>query len=240
MKILVWASTPSLELSKQKTKYLLDTANYYCNNITIELMGVGYQYRFLKDKIYILKNHIEQFQDDELILCIDGFDTLINKNIEDLELVFYSFDTEIVISSEQFFTYQWSLYQDKFESIQSRYKYVNSGTIIGKVKHIKNMINDIFIYPEFDMTEIDQGLVGMWVYKNIDDNKKVKIDSECKITWVTSKDWDILYTIANKESEIKNPYTNTKPYIIHNPGNNVPIHYNSFIKAYECIKNNNI
>lgn len=237
MKILVWASTPNLELSKQKTKYLLDTANYYCNNVAIELMGIGYKYRFLKDKIYILKNHIEQFQDDELILCIDGFDTLINKNIEDLESIFYSFDTEIVISSEQFFTYQWSSYQDKFELIQSRYKYVNSGTIIGKVKHIKNMINEILIYPEFDMTEIDQGLVGIWVYKNIDDDKKVKIDSECKITWVTSKDLDILSNIVDEQSEIKNPYTNTIPFIIHNVGNASPYNNEIYIKTYNSIIN---
>lgn len=235
MKILVWAATPNLELSKEKTKYLLNTANYYCKNIEIELMGVEYRYRFLKDKIYILKKHIEQFEDDELILCIDGFDTLMNKSMKEVESDFYSFNTEIVISSEQFFTYQWGSYQDKFESIQSRYKYVNSGTIIGKVKHIKNMINEIFIYPEFDITEIDQGLIGMWVYKNIDDNKKVKLDSDCKITWVTSNDYDELNIQSDKNEVIKNPYTNTIPFIIHAPGNESQYNNEIYIKAYNSI-----
>lgn len=233
MKILSWASTPSIKLSKEKSKYLLETALHY--NTPIELMGIGYNYRFLKDKIYILQQHIQDFDDDQLITCIDAFDTLINFNTDNLEEIFNSFNTEIVISSEQIFTYQWGHYKDKFDQIDSPYKYVNSGTIIGKVKHIKNMIKEILSYPELETTKIDQGLVGIWVYKNMDNPSKVKLDIKCKITWVVCGEWHLLKEIAKNSNIIHHPNLDHIPPIIHVPGSQDKFNYSSYIKAYKNI-----
>lgn len=235
MKLLSWASTPNLTLSQDKSKYLLETSNHF--NTPIELIGVGYPYRFLKDKLYILQQHLERMEDEALITCIDGFDTVINSPLDNLDQIFTSFNTKIVISSERIFTYQWGHFKDKFDQINSPYKYVNSGTITGKVKDIKNMLSEIFSYPELETTEIDQGLVGIWVYKNMDDSSKVKLDTECKITWVVSGEWDLLKNISTQNPTITHPIFNNTPPIIHIPGSQDEFNYSSYVEAYKNIIN---
>tara|TARA_R110000803_G_scaffold55657_1_gene112593 strand:- start:493 stop:1209 length:717 start_codon:yes stop_codon:yes gene_type:complete len=233
MKLLSWASTPNLTLSQDKSKYLLETSNHY--NVPIELIGVGYNYRFLKDKIYILKDYIQGLDNEELVICIDAFDTLINTPLTALEEIFNSFNTEIVISSEQIFTYQWGHYKDKFDQITSPYRYVNSGTIMGKVKYLKKMIEEILSYPELETTEIDQGLVGIWVYNNIDNPSKVKLDTECKITWVVCGEWHILKEISEHQDIILHPILHHQPPIIHVPGSQDKFNYSSYKSAYNNI-----
>jgi hypothetical protein len=234
MKILSWASTPNLETSIEKCKLLVESAKLY--NVDLDMMGVGYNYRYLKDKLFILEQHIQELDDETLITCIDGFDTLINSKLENLDNIFNEFNTKVVISSERIFSYQWHNYQDKFEKIESPYRYVNSGTITGRVKDIKNMLKEIYTYREMDMTDIDQGLVGIWVYKNMDNPSVVKLDTEGKITWVVCGEWNKLKKISEKTHIINHPIYHHIPPIIHVPGSQDEFHYTCYEEALNNIK----
>jgi hypothetical protein len=230
MVILIWGIEPYIKTAKSKAKYLLNTAKYF--NINIELIGVGQTFTNFTNRLYILQDYLKNINDNELVLVMDGYDTLFNNNLEYAINKFREKNTRILISSEKIYTYQWEKFKYKFDNINSDYRYVNAGTYMGYTKDLKAMINELFeIYKTYP-TNIDQGLLGVWVYNNFENIQKVQLDINCDIFWVTSKDWEV---IKNLPKDIINPTTNTKPFIIHNTGNGDPNIYKSYKIAYNKI-----
>jgi hypothetical protein len=232
MKILVWGIELDLKTAETKAKYLLNTAKYF--NVDVEIIGVGYEFTNFTNRLYILQDYLKNTNPKEIILVMDGYDTLFNNTIEYTLSQFQQKNTRILISSEKLFTYQWERFQHKFDTIDSDYKYVNAGTFMGYAGDLKLMVDELFKIYKLHPTDIDQGLLGIWVYNNFEDNTKVQLDTNCDVFWVTSGDWYILKDISEDEYII-NPFTNTKPFIIHNTGNGDPNLYKSYESAYKNI-----
>lgn len=233
MKVLVWGIEPQIKTVKEKAKYLIDTADLV--NINLEFIGVGETYTNFTNRLYFLQEYLYNIPPDEIVLVMDGYDTLINSPLEKIESEFKSYQTRILISAEKMFTYQWDRFKDKFDNIQSEYRYVNAGTFIGYVKDILEMLKDLLEINKTHPTEIDQGLMGVWVYNNFEKSEKVKLDTDCRVFWVTSKDWYILDTL---HKNLINPYTGNKPCIIHNTGNSSFFKY--FVHVYGLIMQNKV
>jgi hypothetical protein len=234
MKILVWGIEQELQTAKIKANYLLDTANHL--DINVELIGIGYTFTTFTNRLYILQDYLKNTNPEEIVLVMDGYDTLFNNTLEYTINQFKNKNTKILISAEKFFTYQWDDFRNKFDSIDSNYKYVNAGTYMGYAGDLKIMIDELFKIYQSHPTDIDQGLLGIWVYNNFEDKQKVQLDINCDVFWVTSGDWSILNDIS-KNKNIINPFTNTKPFIIHNTGNGDPNLYKSYKHAYKIIIN---
>lgn len=232
MKLLAW----SIEENEQDTyinaKYLIESAKVFDQQV--EFIGVGKKFGELFDKITILREYIDTLSENTFLVCIDGYDTLINKDLSTLKNEFDKLSTEIIISSEKIFTYQWNTFKDKFDTIESPYRYVNSGTIIGFSDAIKNMLDECLELHKNHKTTIDQGVVGVWVYENFENKHKVVLDTNTRFTWVVSGEWNVLKE-ASKNLEIINPTSGNKPFIIHSPGNGIETHYLSFLEAYKSI-----
>jgi len=234
MKILVWGIEPNSDIAKNKAEYLLNTAKYF--NIDIELIGIGYEFINFTNRLYILQDYLKNVDPEEIILVMDGYDTLFNNTLEYALNRFLEKNTRILISSEKFYTYQWDKFKHKFETINSDYKYVNAGTYMGYAIDLKLMVDELFeIYKEHP-TNIDQGLLGIWVYNNFENKQKVQLDINCEIFWVTSGDWNVLKNIPENEYII-NPSSNHKSFIIHNTGNGDPNLYKSYELTYKNIIN---
>ena len=232
MKILVWGIESDLKTAETKAEYLLNTAKHF--NIDVDIIGIGYKFTNFTNRLYILQNYLKDTNPEEIILVMDGYDTLFNNTLEYALNKFQEKNTRILISSEKFFTYQWDKFKHKFDTINSDYKYVNAGTYMGYASDLKLMVDELFeIYKEYP-TNIDQGLIGVWAYNNFENKEKVQLDTNCEIFWVTSGDWDLIKNIAENK-DIINPLTNSKPFIIHNTGNGDPNLYESYKSAYKNI-----
>lgn len=212
MRIVSWAM--SYEKNKDKFNDLIDTARV--NDVEIELIGKSLDFVNLKQKLFVLSDWIEECPSDEIVVCLDGFDVMVNRRLDGLEEYFNSLNTKVLISSEKTFTYQYGRYLDKFEAIESPYRYINSGTYMGTRDGLKEMLDKVLLYGELDETTIDQGLVGMWVYENLDNPEIVKMDTECEVFWVLTDDWLSLNESLQSSNEIINNHTGTYPYFIHN------------------------
>lgn len=231
MRILVWGIEQELEAAKTKATYLLDTSQHF--NIDIELIGVGHTFTTFKDRLYILQDYLKNIDPNEIVLVMDGYDTLFNSNIETALSTFLSKNTRILISAERMFTYQYPMFLDKYNEIKSDYRYVNAGTFMGYADNIAQMLIELF---ESTLTsQIDQGLMGAWLYNNLNKPELVQLDTNCEIFWVTSGDWNKLKEIAENNNIIINPYTNTIPFIIHNTGNADFNLRQSYEKSYKNI-----
>ena len=232
MKILVWGIELDLKTAETKAKYLLNTAKHF--NIDVDIIGIGYKFTNFTNRLYILQDYLKDTNPKEIILVMDGYDTLFNNTLEYALERFQEKNTRILISSEKFFTYQWGKFKHKFDTINSDYKYVNAGTYMGYASDLKLMVDELFeIYKEYP-TNIDQGLIGVWAYNNFENKEKVQLDTNCEIFWVTSGDWDLIKNVAENK-DIINPLTNSKSFIIHNTGNGDPNLYESYKSAYKNI-----
>ena len=235
MKILVWGIELDLKTAETKAEYLLNTAKYF--GVDVELIGIGHNFINFTNRLYILQDYLKNTNPEEIILVMDGYDTLFNNTVEYTLSQFQQKNTRILISSEKLFTYQWERFQHKFDTINSDYRYVNAGTFIGYAGDLRLMVDELFEIYKLHPTDIDQGLLGIWVYNNFEDNTKVQLDTNCDVFWVTSGDWDVLKNIDIEEN-ISNPSTNSKPFVIHNTGNGDPNLYESYKNAYNKIISN--
>lgn len=232
IKILVWGIEPDLQIVESKAKYLLDTANKF--NVSIEFLGIGHTYSGFRNRLYILIDYLKTIDSETIILMMDGYDTLFNTPVDNILNIFKSKNTRILFSTEKLYTYQYNQFQHKYDQIESKYRYLNAGTYIGYAGDILQMLIELFD-PSMIPADIDQGLMGIWMYNNWEKPSKAQLDINCEIFWVTSGDWFELKDIAVEGKEIINPYTNTKPFIIHNTGNSAPIQYETYEAVYKNI-----
>lgn len=235
MKLLAWGIEEDLSATTEKAKYLISTANKY--GIQVHFVGEGTKYTADIDKLFTLRQYLEKIDEDELVVCIDAYDTLINRSLVELENEYINLDTEVVISGERLFTYQWHTFQDKFELIESPYRYVNAGTLLGRCEYVRKMVDECIRLLDIHKTKVDQGVLGVWVYQNIDNTKKVKLDTSCQFFWVTSAEHQALKEVSENSSIIKNNFTNTTPYVIHSTGNGAHSHFQCFQAAHKNIMN---
>jgi len=218
MRILVWGIEKDLDTAKTKASHLLSTANYF--NLDLEFLGIGETFSGFRQRLYVLQDYLKTLDQNEIVIVMDGYDTLFNDYSQSALESFLSKNTRILVSAEKMFTYQYAAYQEKYDQIESPYKYVNAGTYMGYVSDIAKMIEELFQIP-YDA--IDQGLIGIWMYDKLESPEKVQLDTNCDVFWVTSGDWYQIEKIAQQQTQIVNPVTKSKSFIIHNTGNSDPI-----------------
>ena len=214
---------------------LLDTARKF--RIPTQLLGVGRAFKEHKERIWILKDYLETVPADDLIVCMDGSDTLFNDSVEVLRQKFRQKNTRILISAEKDFSYQYFDFKDRFDDLLSDYRYVNAGTFMGYAGDLLTMLQDILELNEKFPQANDQGLLGIWAYMNLPRRELVQLDLSCDIFWVTTQDWYHLKEVAIAHHPIINPFTNTQPVIIHSVGNGAPAHRACYDAAYNNIMN---
>ena len=230
-RILIWAIEQDFEVVETKAIHLLDTARKF--NISVETLGIGQTFTTFRDRLHLLQDYLKTIDPEDIVLIMDAYDTLFNSTSEVIFDKFKSKNTRILISAEKMYTYQYHQFLHKYDTIESEYRYVNAGTYMGYAGDVLKMVNELFEVP-FD-SQIDQGLMGIWLYDNFENTEKVQLDTNCDVFWITSGDYFELKDIAEAGNELINPYTNTKPSIIHNTGNAAPVHYETYIAVYKNI-----
>jgi len=230
MKILVWGIEDTLTTAETKASCLMDTARTF--GVHVKFIGIGETFIGFRERLPILQNYLRTVDPEEIIIVMDGYDTLFNNRLGVALDKFISKNTRILISAEKSFTYQYPMYFEKYEQIKSPYRFVNAGTYMGYAGDILSMLDNMFEVP-YD--GIDQGMIGAWLYDKLDQPEKVQLDTNCDVFWVTSGDWTELKIIAEEQPEIANPTTKTKPFIIHNTGNADPNLNKTYKAAYKNI-----
>jgi hypothetical protein len=218
LNIFLWGISNDESYIRDGCKYALQTAETF--NLHPQILGLNYdnsfldhlQWKTLLSRLYLLRDVTIKDDINRVMVFMNGFDTLFNGNERQILEKFYKFNTKILFSSEKYFTYQWSDYKDKFDKIDSLYKYVNAGTIIGYSKDLYNMACECIQFLEKSNGRDrgnDQGILGKYIYEHMDDSKLILLDTNCEIFWVTSNDNDNLLKYGTH-----NVNTNTRPLIL--------------------------
>lgn len=222
LEIYLWGISDDKEYVIENTKYALDTAKKY--NLKPKICGLNSKWHNQTKKInnnqwivevsrfYLMKEIIENANEDTIYVFMDGFDTLFQGDKKKILNAYFSQNTDILISAEKDYTYQWAEYKEAFllNNNTTEYKFLNAGTIIGNKKGYKTLIDNCIKTFEKIKEGNTQGILGCEVSKALHKKKEVKLDIKNKLFWVTTRDEDLL-----TQNNYYNSVTKTNPLIIH-------------------------
>ena len=254
LEIYLWGISDDEQYIMENCKYCLQTAHKF--GLKPKILGLNYDWESktgkckfarVNSRIYLIKDLLDKFDDndDTVFLIMDGFDTLFNGDPSEILENFYRYNTDLLMSAEKNYTYQWANYKHFFNNneLDSTYKYINAGTLIGYKSAIKRMIDNCInqfekcvIKSKFDCGN-DQAFMGKYIAENIKNKNQNRLDINCDLFWVTTKDNNILNKVLNN-NELYNQNTNTHPAILHiieGRRNLEPLYLKAFNKIMEKI-----
>lgn len=141
-------------------------------NIKIKVLGYGKKWTGFKMKFELLNEYLKKIPDNDIIVLLDGFDTKIVRNPNNLKRDFMSLNTKILFSKDE--KLGGPMTNLVFKNCYKNYV-ANTGLYMGYVKYIKLILNSVLNKKCKD----DQVLINNKVCNKY--KKWIKIDINNKI-----------------------------------------------------------
>jgi hypothetical protein len=154
-------------------------------------------------KVNLLRDFIADKRDEDVILFTDAYDVFYADDFDTIVKRYLSFDTEVVFSAEKYCYPDESL-ADQFPSTEYPYKYLNSGTFIGRIRTIKKMLEEGIEDSDDDQL--------FYQKKFLSGKFDAKLDNEQYI-FTTHDD-----SVIKRGNQLFNPNTNCYGCIYHGNG----------------------
>lgn len=128
MKFFTWCNDPT----DVRLEPLIKSAAM--NQIELQYVGLGVKKWRNYDKLKYLNQILKAIPPDEVVCVVDAFDVFFQDNEQVILRKFESFDSDVVFSAERGYSQQYRKYQNYYDKVspEGPYKYLNSGTVIGK------------------------------------------------------------------------------------------------------------
>ena len=156
-------------------------------------------------KLKLLKDHLETLDEYDHVLFTDSYDVFYGDYLERIIHKFLGFNTRVLFSAESVCwpRAEWS---DEFPETEHPYRYLNSGTLIGRVKELKEMLHTF----DENIHDDDQEFMQKQFLSNAWD---CKLDTEGYIFQCHEPEITLL-----DNGQLYNPRTNCCPSIYHGNG----------------------
>lgn len=243
--LLVWGWAINKDHKKMEEMASRFTESGKLWGYNTELIGIGWDYAKWDapvvngdgskaghglQRFYVLREALEKIKNpNQIIVVMDAGDTLFSGPPEEVLKNFKELNTKLLISAEQGYTYQYPQYKPKYDenNTYNLFKYVAAGTLIGYASMLKKMVDECITmccekkddghsYDKVEMT-----VIANWTHKYLIPNEShlrfadVRLDTMCKIFWVTTNDHENFKKELDKSGRFYNPITNTTPQILH-------------------------
>ena len=178
-------------------------------------------------KVNLIRQELNYYDDNDIIMFLDGYDTFIHSTEEEILERYFSFRKEVIFSAEKTCWPDSSIAENFPET--GGYKYLNSGTFIGTVSTLRNIFSD----PIEDYAD-DQLYCQ---YKYLKDTLDIGLDYESYIfLCMSGLEQSCLYN--ENTNYIVNAETNCTSLIAH--GNGGAYTKDAFDSLYRSINKYNI
>lgn len=156
-------------------------------------------------KLKLLKDHLETLDEYDHILFTDSYDVFYGDTFERTMDKFLGFNTRVLFSAEStcWPNAEWA---DQFPETEHPYRYLNSGTFIGRIKELKEMLSTF----DEDIHDDDQEFMQEQFLSNKWD---CKLDTEAYVFQCHEPEITLL-----DNGQLYNPRTNCCPSIYHGNG----------------------
>ena len=196
------------------------------NNVNINVDGIGSKWNGNKDKPINFLKFLAECRDDQIVMFIDANDVIFYDNQENIKKKFLEFNKNIVISAEKNCSpdKEISEYYPE-ETKDETFRYINSGTYIGYVKDLKEMLNsynsgnNCIKYNQQDDNIpggfiSDQRCLHKYYLENLD---KIAVDHKQKI-WSLGASTDRDNYDIEGYNKLYNKITNEQSSVFHTNG----------------------
>jgi hypothetical protein len=178
-------------------------------------------------KVNLIRQELDHYDDNDIIMFLDGYDTFIHSTEEEILERYFSFRREVIFSAEKT-CWPDSSISEKFPETGG-YKYLNSGTFIGTVSTLKDIFSDIIEDHSDDQLYCQ--------YKYLENNLDIGLDYESYIfLCMSGLEQNCLYN--DSSDYIVNAETNCTSLIAH--GNGGAYTKDAFESLYRSINKYNI
>ena len=216
-----WKHLKRLDEGEVNLKDLIDS----CKKLEVSLVVHGRGKSF-DSTIFKLENILEycvnNTDDDDIIIYLDAFDTLLLADQTEILTKFYVFDKKIVFCSH-YTCEPYDPITDHFPRLNDKFpRFLNSGCLIGYAKYIREGIEDIF--GEYEIVKKIYGnMLAMsdqfhWSLYYLKHKDIIAIDNRCNLFQELSGiGYSSLYLSGGRWI---NQETGTKPCMLHGTGAN--------------------
>ncbi len=151
---------------------LLRSCKHTGNQITI--LGMGKPYGGNTQRLLEYKQYLSTLPEEDIVMCIDAFDVLLCERAKQLVDGFHSFNAPLVFSSS---TVCWPHYHlgQFFDSVDSKFKYLNGGGYVGYVKRLNEMLEDL---SPIQIARSDQAILIPYYLKH---KQTIALDNYCRL-----------------------------------------------------------
>ena len=235
--------THAITIGSDPTKChkLCHSAEY--NNFEFENIGENVEWKGTDmsgpgggQKINILKEHIKNLPDHDVVLFADGYDTFARESLEEITRRYLEFNCKALFAAEEWCWPDESL-ADQFPEgfmdfkgnrIRSHYQYLNSGLFISRVDELKKILAE-----DIEDHEDDQ----LYYHKRfLSGNFDIKLDYECYV--FVCYDPVVCNSQSNsfnfdEKNQIYNPRTECFGCMFHgNGGDEAKLHFNKLWESF--------
>jgi len=155
----------------QNLKQLLITCKHF--GCDIDILGLGQPFSFGNRLRENLK-YLEKIDEGDIVLFLDAYDTLLLADTKTIIEKFKEMDAPCVIGAE-IYCHPFPHLAPYFPTCASKFKYLNSGCIIGYAGYLRRILEDVMPIP--DKTD-DQGVFEVYYLYH---PHKIKLDYDAKL-----------------------------------------------------------
>ena len=146
-------------------------------NMTLVKLAVGKKYtgHFMKDLEMLDYLKSSSVNDEDIVVFVDGFDTLLLANKKEIIEKFKSFDCDILLSIENVGSLSF-IHSAVFQKVKG--KFINTGLYMGYAKALKDFLQEMYT-QEFDKSSNQKTWANYLEKKN--DYSRIALDSNSDI-----------------------------------------------------------
>ena len=182
----------------------------------VEVLGWGTKWNGFMDKFNGVKQYLDEQSDDEIVVFIDGFDSLIIKSLDGLEEDFKSLDCKVLFSLDEksgFSNFVPSFVEQYFRNrlfgICKDGASANSGLYMGYAKYLKMVLKETL--------------------RSDSDDDQRNLNRVCeKFPFLKVDTGELIFENCSNENQIKQ----SKAYFVQLPAKMTPIRFFRAIQDY--------
>jgi hypothetical protein len=172
---------------------------------------MGQKWEGWSHKIRLVREQLDNLNNDELVVVTDSYDLVFQAGIEELVRGFTLYGKPIVFSSERGWGYPNLILH---ETPHPLYRALCAGFWMAYVDAAKEMIDEIWHGDFSDGKKDDQGEIQTWFANNPD---KAAVD-HLNVMVCTSKPWCMNDDLVYGNRVVYNKHTQTIPGVVHGAG----------------------
>lgn len=205
-----------VKLNTSARHHKIDIENIGTN---VEWKGTDMSFMGGGMKINLMKEWIKDKHDEDVVVFTDAYDAFYADNLDTILERFLDFGHEIIFSGE-LFCYPDPSLADSFPQAPTDFRFINSGTYVGRVGELRKLFNNYEIADDDD----DQ----LYVHKCFLSGKfDIAIDYEC---YIFQTNYENTQKLGN---QLNNPETQCCPCIYHgNGGQSAMPKFNSLYEQF--------